>query len=586
MKTIYKSLQVAGIAALLSIPVTIIAQENNNLSRELTLEREYDPSVQDANKVSTLPAVKEPVVKKMPIDYSTFTIPTEPQREIGILPSGSIMTDMRYNKRRGYLNFGIGTYLNINGDAGYHILNTEKDQLNLFFSHRSTNGNIKYIQDFMNDEKIKAKLNDNIGGINYRHKFDQAVLKLGAKYGYSAFNYYGLPYGNGISIDTTYHTDRETNQVNQLISLNAGVESNAEASVGYLLDLDYTNFSYKYGLNKDMDGITEHSIGAKGGLNAAFGGNQRIGIAGKFNYFNYSLPTINSTLYTPVFKNYFEGTISPYYKVEGDNWNVKLGVNAMFITGDESKFFVSPNIAADIVFGGKTVLYLNADGEIGSNSAYMMSRENRYINPYNRILPSRTWLDATVGLKSGGVPGFWFNIFGGYKITDNDYFFIPTFYNTGFANVSNVLPGKSKLFRGGIEMKYAYQQFIELALKGVYNHWDVSNDMLLTPGENIKHKAYGRPKAEITAGINVIPLERLSLKLDYYLATGRDIYLPNAISEKMNDINELNFTGSYNFNDTFGAYVKLNNILFQKYEVIYGYPMQGFNVMAGININF
>jgi len=55
---------------------------------------------------------------------------------------------------------------------------------------------------------------------------------------------------------------------------------------------------------------------------------------------------------------------------------------------------------------------------------------------------------------------------------------------------------------------------------------------------------------------------------------------------KMTDINDLNFTASWNFNETFGAYLKLNNLLFQKQELWYGYPLQGFNVMAGINLNF
>jgi len=54
----------------------------------------------------------------------------------------------------------------------------------------------------------------------------------------------------------------------------------------------------------------------------------------------------------------------------------------------------------------------------------------------------------------------------------------------------------------------------------------------------------------------------------------------------MKNINELNVTGSYTFNDTFGVYVKVNNLLFQKYEMLYGYPLQGFNIMGGININF
>ena len=166
MKTIY-NVKTLCVVALLGTAATVNAQEDTskkqNLEREMTLEREYDPSVQDASKVNTLPVIKEPTVKKMPIDYAGFTVPADPEKEISLLPSGNIMTDILYTKRRGYFNFGAGTYLNLNGDLGYHILSTDKDQLNIWFSHRSTNGKVKYLQ---YDEKVKAKLNDNLGGLN------------------------------------------------------------------------------------------------------------------------------------------------------------------------------------------------------------------------------------------------------------------------------------------------------------------------------------------------------------------------------------------------------------------------------------
>ena len=70
------------------------------------------------------------------------------------------------------------------------------------------------------------------------------------------------------------------------------------------------------------------------------------------------------------------------------------------------------------------------------------------------------------------------------------------------------------------------------------------------------------------------------------MATDRYTELDGANPLKMNNINELNLTGSYTFNDIFGVYAKLNNILFQEYELYYGYPMQKFSAMVGVNINF
>ncbi|GKG76729.1 TonB-dependent receptor [Parabacteroides goldsteinii] len=597
MKTIY-NVKALCVVALLGTTATMSAQEDTskkqNLDREMTLEREYDPTVQDASKVNTLPVIKEPEVKKMPIDYANFTVAADPAKEISLLPSGNIMTDIQYNKRRGYFNFGGGTYLNLNGDLGYHILSTDKDQLNIWFSHRSTNGKVKYLQF---DEKVKAKLNDNMGGLNFKHNFDKLFLKMGLKYGYSGFNYYGFP----IYIDPASSalpdpvSDVETNQVAQTIKANVGVESKADAPVGYLLNLDYTNFSYKYGMGKPYDGTTEGTFTLDFGLNASFGGNQRVGLDGNFQYFNYSLPKEleitegEKVGYGTYFDNFATATLSPYYKVEGDNWHIKLGVNAMFFSGEYKKAMVSPNISADVEVADKTVLYLNANGKLQSNSMYDLFRTNRYSSPISRITPSRNWLDGILGIKSGVAPGFWFDVFGGYKITNNNYFFVPVFNNENdaFGNFSAPLNNvnTNQLFIGA-NLKYSYQQLFEISLKGVYNNWDAKlNDNWENEADK-KIKAFGMPEMEITAGVTVRPLKNLSASLDYYLATGRETCVSLGQDLKMDNINELNLTGAYNFNDTFGLYLKLNNVLFQKYELYYGYPLQKFSAMIGVNINF
>ena len=602
MKTIY-NVKALCVVALLGSAAAASAQEDvtkeKNLNREMTLEREYDPSVQDASKVNTLPVVKEPEVRKIPIDYSNYTIAADPQKEISLLPSGNIMTQMDYNKRRGYFNFGVGTYLNINGDLGYHILSTEKDKLNIWYSHRSTNGKVKYIQ--MDDEKVKAKINDNLGGINFKHVFDKTIFSIGAKYGYSAFNYYGLPIADAWSMmaeGSLDRVDRETNQVNQTIAANIGFESKEDAPFGYLLDLGYINFSHKYGLNKNIDGPTVHTLEAKFDLNAGFNGNMRIGLGGLVEYFNYNFPEAASNSYVYEFKNHAEVMLSPYYKVEGDNWKIKLGANVMLATGDDAEFMASPNIAADVEVADKTELYVKADGKLYSNSMYDMSQINRYLYPMKELAPSRNWLNAILGIRSGVAPGFWFDVFAGYKITSSDVLFsqVATSKPDFFSNFSEAIPDvDTKQLFVGANLKYSYQQLLDISLKGVYNNWKANQG---DESVELSH-AYGKPEMEVNANVTVRPIDKLSVALDYYLATGRYAFVKNyweaenhssvsagAGEYKMNNINELNLTGTYTFNDTFGVYAKLNNILCQKYEVYYGYPLQSFSAMIGVNINF
>ena len=223
---------------------------------------------------------------------------------------------------------------------------------------------------------------------------------------------------------------------------------------------------------------------------------------------------------------------------------------------------------------------------------YELHQINRYVYPMSRITPSRNWLDGILGLKSGVAPGFWFDVFGGYKITSNNYFFVPTvgYTENEFGNFSgplNEIDTKQLFF--GANLKYSYQQLFEISLKGVYNNWDAEfsqKESDETSSAGGKVYAYGMPKMEITAGVTVRPIKNLSASLDYYLGTGRETLLYGYDKVKMDNINELNLTGAYNVNDTFGLYLKLNNVLFQKYELYYGYPLQKFSAMIGVNINF
>jgi len=606
MKNI-KYIKAFGIVALLSVSFAVQAQEEstNYMNREMTLEREYDPSVQDANKVNTLPVIKDPEVRKIPIDYAGITMPAYPAKEIWVLPSGRILTDMEYNKRRGYLNLAGGMLMNLNGDLGYHILSTEKDQLNFYFSHRSTNGNVKYLD---TEVKQKLKFNDNLGGLNYRHRFDRAIMRLGAKYGYSAFNYYGYAEAynmdmdvNGLGDLTPVETDRKTMQVNQTIHAYAGVASTDDSAVGYDVGLDYTNFSYKYGMVKDSDGPSEHAI--KGDINVYFPvmTDQWAGVRGQIKYFSYSTPSDSyvseiSSFREFAFNNYAEITLSPYYKISGGSWNILLGANIMFYTGDWNKsFMASPNIAFDVEIADRTLFYGEAKGELRSNSLYQIAQESRYANYFSGIEPTRNFLDATVGIKSGIVPGFWFNVFGGYKLTKGDYFLLPGYVvapgyaEDRFSSLSILGDMDTKLFFGGAQLKYSYQKFFDIHLKGVYNHWTTDFGDSWQGGLNDEGTTFGRPKMELTARITVRPIDKVALDLNYYLGTDRyttKALIGNVNELKVDNINDLNLTASYRLNDTFGFYVKLNNLLFQKYELYYGYPVQGFTAMGGININF
>ncbi len=571
-------------------------EQQQNLNREMTLEREYDPIVQDAAKVNTLPVVREMSISKRPITYSDYAVPMLPEKEMYVLPPGRLMTEVEHQKCNGYLHFGGGMLMNMMGDFGYHLLNTDRDLLSAYFSHRSANGNVEFEDAAIG--KRKAKFNDNLGGLDFMHRFDKATLKLGGKFGYSAFNYYGMPTDLN-SLNSGLSSDSITNQGDRLINVYGGVVSNDPASIGYHIGVDYTNFNQKYSLSKELDGMTENHVGLNFGISSPVDNGRNFGIDVKANILSYTEPTPISGIAvdSSAFDMHFNATFSPYYRMESGTWKLLLGLNLMLVSqNSETDVFVSPNIAFDIPIANWSVFYAKLGGGVESNSMAELSRTNRYINPLFTADASKTWADLKLGVRSSAAAGLWFDIFAGYKYTESDVFFNPSSYdwvNNGFNNVSMAFQPTTQRLQVGAALKYDYKHIVDFYLKGVYNHYnlkylDTWKNSYAVDGlnEDSDLEAYGRPSFEANAGINIRPVKPLTVNLDYGMMSGMYANLSREGNVKMKMINDLRLRGSWKFNDTFSVYAQFNNLLFQKQELYFGYPLQPFSAMAGFNVNF
>ena len=595
-------------------------ERQQNLNREMTLEREYDPIVQDATKVTTLPAIREMNIAKRPITYSDYAIPMLPEKEMNLLSPGKMMTEVLHSKRNGYLHFGGGMSTNLMGDFGYHLMDNDRNLLGIWVSHRSTNGNVEFEEEGF--DKQKAKINDNLGGLDFKHNFDKATFSLGGKFGYSAFNYYGIPtnmigeYNPLSSAVYPYNPDITTNQGNRLINVYSSVTSHFPFSLGYHFGAEYTNFNQKYSLSKELDGMTENHIAVDFGLSSPVNDGKSFGVDVKANILTYTAPSPVDVVFidSAAFKAHVNATLNPYYRFERDTWKLLLGVNLMLVSqNDETNFYASPNITLDIPFAVWSLFYANLGGGIESNSMAELSRTNRYVNPVFTADASKTWADLKLGVRSTATAGFWFDIFAGYKYTESDVFFNPSFYGwvyDGFNNVSMIFQPTTQRIQASATLKYDYKHIVDFYLKGVYDYYLLKNQdtwknflTYIKINDDSELKPYGKPAFTANAGINVRPVKPLTFTLDYCMMSGIYAHFRernydsgfgpiifsasgNEGDVKMKAINDLRFRTSWKFNDTFSIYAQFNNLLFQKQSLYYGYSLQPFTVMGGFNINF
>jgi hypothetical protein len=435
--------------------------------------------------------------------------------------------------------------------------------------------------------------------LNYLHDFGDIKFSADAKYTYSAFNYYGLPINNILQGRPqpvpNYKFDRNTNQVNQMLEAKLGLSSEKSDALNYKVNLGYTSFGQKFGNTMDENGSRENRILINGNVHKLINSTTGAGLSGFLKTYSYNEPfhLLNDSM-----TNYWTYSLNPYIYVEGGNLNLLAGVRLTGETSSRKKTIVSPEIRFNYYPSEQFMFYLLAEGGIKDNSQYNLFYENRYVDPLIRVMDSRSPLDATAGVKFTPLSTLSVGIFGGYKVTRDEHFYV---YNYGSKHYFNenvtLIAGNwitpvyedANSVKLGADLKYAYQNVFELGLKGVYNQWTIQNPTSI-------NKAWNKPDFEVNLNAAYSsPLIPLRFDLSYLGAYGRktvenpeNLLFSASFNPvvKMNDIHDLSLKGTYSFTPNFSVHATVNNLLFQKYDFWWGYPAQGFNIMGGLSVLF
>ncbi len=548
----------------ISITAQTTAKKDTILQRVMTLEKEYNPNIDKAFKINTLPEIKEPVTTKAKIEFSNYEAPLDIKPEASKLQPEQYFTNLDISKKKGYATLGISSFVDINGDLGYQILNTNKDELSIWGSHRSSWGNVESTQ---TGEKLKLKLNDNTGAFRYQHNFENLRLFTDAKYVYSGFNYYGIqPETTNISVPE---------QANNIFDVNTGISSEREGELSYLLKLGYTYFNQKNSILEKIKGPVENTFRANFDVHKSFDDNKLVGLGGYFRGNAYTTPSNNN--YTS-YKNYSDLNFNPYFKMYGDNWETRLGFKADLLFNYSKDVFFAPDIEFSFQPYDNMLLYLTTKGMVTDNGNNKIFYENRYVNPESRVLDSYTWLDGTIGVKTSIAKVFSMDFFTGYKITGNEHFYSgkkDVLYNR-YNNIYTPDYSDAKAFKVGTNLRYLYRDNFSTELKACYYSWNVDDIQ----------KAWNKPQFEsdLTVGY-LFPLVPLRFDLAYHLETGRKNFVNEQLF-KMKDMNDVSLMGTYSFNDTFSVYSRIDNLFNQQYDLWYGYPAEGFRFMGGVSVKF
>jgi len=543
------------------------AQQDTTVNRTVIVENEYNPTVMDASKINVMPQMNEPKATKKNINYATSLREVSSWNYQAMSPVvREWESDAAY---RGYVRGGYGNNGNVDLAAGYLWDISKRDRLNVSVSLDGHN----YEAKDTDDKDWKNRFYRTKVGLDYKHAFNKVDFMLGGDFCSQVFNYMPSPvYDEGVS-DAGVYPQHQT-----LFDGYLGVAStDKDMPVQFAFRAGMKHFKMNQNTGYLQSG-NENNLYVDGDVRGKLSNGNHWGLKVTFDNYSYSAKKLleNSEYFD--MDNATALDFTPYYAMGNDQWRLRIGANISVWGGDEDKLFISPDVLAEYVFAEKYVLYGQAVGGRKTNSFYNLSSE---VSPYwmmNRLVSSYTSLDASAGLKGSPVNGLWFNLTGGYRITENDLNpYLLSDYSSSFVAFAQ---GKSKVLYGSAELKYDYKDLWNVFLKGTYYNWkwgEVSDlfDSLFP----IQDEELGlQPEMEINAGVGVKLMEGLNVNLGYEYA--------KRCNKDYEPVSNLYMGATYDLFKNLQIYGKINNLLNNDYVRTDAYPAQGLNFLAGATFQF
>ena len=196
--------------------------QDSTFNRVVTVERDYQPDIEQATKIKLRPAVLKKEVEPNPVIYSTYSTPLSVEYNLHPLQAAKV-SFVPQPILNGVIEGAVG-HRNTHLLFGYRINHKKKMSLDLYANHDAYWG-----KDALSNSKLGMQVN--------RH-FSGADLYFGVEGANEYFSYYGRNFDGGIITTHTPITDQSLWNVKAKI----GLRSTNDHAVQYHIQTGYNAF--------------------------------------------------------------------------------------------------------------------------------------------------------------------------------------------------------------------------------------------------------------------------------------------------------------------------------------------------------
>lgn len=516
-------------------------------NRVVTVERDYQPDIQQATKIKLQPVILKEEVEPNPVVYSTYSMPLSVRNNIHPLQAATTQF-IPQPTLNGILEGALG-HRNTHLLFGYRILQKKKTSLDLYAKHDAQWG--------------KDALSLSLLGMNVSRHFSKADLYFGVNGVNEYFTYYGRNYSG----TTILNNDIDQQKIWKM-NANIGIRSTGNCAIQYRIQTGYKLYNI-------ANYTLEHQVLSH--LDLAWS-NDNHGAG------------INSYVQNNIGYNKHILRIEPFYAYENEQVRLHLGANLdmnvgsgqLLSTVDNLSFAPSPNVKLDwYMLKNNLILYTHAKGSIGTGSTEEYLNYNRYLNidkgiKYNQPR-AYTPIDAQIGFKIRPIKTMLVDLYGGYAYHINAYHMVAkvNYYNQYAAQDFTLELANYQHWKVGTTLHYHYRDIFEINVAGNYYIWKSTDN---TP-------IYDRPAWNAHARLDIHFDSKWSIYSDNSFAGGYKV--STTIGDKtLNPTISLNIGGQYSVNNWLHLYLQLNNYLNRKNDIFYGYKSQGCHFLLGVKYKF
>ncbi|MGN0236926.1 MAG: hypothetical protein ACI4AK_02400 [Lepagella sp.] len=596
---------VATLLALTAIPASA------QYDQQINVEGEYVPEYINHDRIGLFPRPLKLTAEESQLDYSTLGVAANFNPQALPIEATAWGATRDYSTRRGYLDLGLGSWLESTLAAGYRFIDNSSSSLGIRLQHNSTSLWKPRLSPATADNKM-WRYDEAIGIYGHHSWSGKGTLSAAIDYHIGNFNYYGFA-------PTTPDLDAPIESPTQTLhDISARLRWQSPAHIDNILwhaELGVRHLSFRrLYMPNDADptqllsasGSRETDINLNGGFSFPTSTKSTLGIDLNADYVTY-----NKDIST-----YQLVTLTPYYRFTHRRINLRIGAkfDLAFKAGPETNRYPTVHFAPDVKFdfnAGPVALYLHFLGGSNLHTLANIREYDYYQMPsISNSSPVYTPLDAHFGLRTGPFSGFHAGIDVAYRTSRNQH--LGGLYNTwlclgipvdgcaplpvaddaGRAIIVNTDPecrANVSGFSFGVNIGYDSGRYFKIEAEGRYQHQN---------GKTGYFNGYDRPEWTAQAAIESNPWSTLRFRLGYELRALRRPALraryadasaidPDIIvNHRLPNYSGLSFGASYGITSQLSVWAQADNLLCRRNYSSAGLPESSIRAAAGISLTF